>query len=140
MKSYSEKNLVCNSTICVVKPKVFNVSNQIILYMIVVENQSDVEFRVKWICFSCGRTCKSRRALYSHLSHCYWHSKFRTHIEDAPFYRRIPSKQLRYYYRNRPDLLKQRKERRKRMKDFGILKEYGKKRKIGGKKFPKILA
>ena len=107
--------------------------------MAISGNQYGTEFRVKWICFSCGRICKSRRALYSHLSHCFWHSKFRTHIEDAPFYRRIPSKQLRYYYRKRPDLLKQRKERRKRLKELGILKEHGKKGKTIGRKSPKTL-
>jgi hypothetical protein len=55
-----------------------------------------------WRCFSCGRVMKSRISLYGHLHHCYWYqSVFKTHIEDAPFYVKLTSKQLRYYRRNR---------------------------------------
>lgn len=96
-------------------------------------------FRVNWICFSCGRKLKSRRALYSHLQHCYWYAQFKDHIEDAPFYRVIPSKQLRYYYRNRPDLLKRRKERRKELKKLGEPGARGLDKDIKTRRIPKTL-
>jgi hypothetical protein len=85
------------------------------------EIEADKKIRPNWICFSCGRKCKSRRSLYAHLQHCYWYSQFKDHIEDAPFYRRIPSKQLRYYYNHRPDLLARRKKLRKEQKEPGGL-------------------
>ena len=77
-------------------------------------------FVIEWRCFSCGHKCQSRRALYSHLQGCYWYSVFKDRLEDAPFYKKIPSKQLRYYYRKRPEILKKRNKQRKREEELGI--------------------
>jgi hypothetical protein len=84
------------------------------------DNEDNEMFRVEWICFSCGRTLKNRFALYAHLKHCYWNSVFKDRIEEAPFYKRRSSKQLRYYYAHKPKILKKRKERRDREKKIGV--------------------
>lgn len=58
--------------------------------------------RVEWRCYSCGRTFPSNKSLKAHLTHCYWYQhEFKTHIEDAPFYKVMISRQLRYYRRNK---------------------------------------
>lgn len=102
--------------------------------------QDDEMFRVEWICFSCGRKLKNRLALYAHLKHCYWHTQFKDRIEEAPFYKRRSSKQLRYYYAHKPKILKKRKEWRDREKLAG----FGNFRKSipnsrGTKRFPNTL-
>ena len=67
-------------------------------------------FRPKWRCFSCGRVMKSRKALNGHLNFCYWYQKvFKHRIEEAPFYVETPSRQLRYYNRNRDKVNAQRR-------------------------------
>jgi hypothetical protein len=58
-------------------------------------------FKIEWRCFACGRRFRSKRSLYGHLNCCYWYKQFKDHIEDAPFYRETPTRQLRYYWRNR---------------------------------------
>lgn len=99
--------------IIIVKPKLFLHVHPISCMERVSKTQSYKKFRIKWICFSCGRKLKSRIALYAHLRHCYWYSQFKDHIEDAPFFRKIPSRQLRYYYRNRPKINKERNSLRR---------------------------
>ncbi len=105
----------------------------------VTKTQNNKKFRVEWICFSCGRRLKNKIALYAHLHHCYWYSQFKDHIEDAPFYRKVPSKQLRYYYRNRPKIIKEKRARRKREKNLGILGESARGDKPRLIKLPKTL-
>jgi hypothetical protein len=44
--------------------------------------------------------------LKNHLGKCYWYQEhFRGDIENAPFYRKLSSRQLRFYYRHRRELL-----------------------------------
>lgn len=78
-----------------------------------IKNSEDKDFKIEWRCFSCGSRWRSRKSLGGHLKNCYWHSFFKSHIEDAPFYREVPSRQLRYYHRNRKmirDKYKEKKE------------------------------
>ena len=73
---------------------------------------SESSIRVQYRCFSCGRPCKNKISLYSHLRFCYWHSVFKNDLTKAPFYQESPnSKQLRYYYRNRAEINKKSKVR-----------------------------
>lgn len=52
-------------------------------------------------CYGCGKVCRTKLGLYAHLRACYWFKHFENNIENAPFYQERPSKQLRYYWRNR---------------------------------------
>jgi hypothetical protein len=54
---------------------------------------------------------KSRRALYGHLQHCYWFNQFKDNIEAAPFFKKIPSRQLRFYWRNKKRINLKRKSK-----------------------------
>lgn len=122
-----------------VKPKLFLHVRHILFMERVLKTPDNKKFRVEWICFSCGRRLKNKIALYAHLRHCYWYSQFKDHIEDAPFFRKIPSKQLRYYYRNRPEVIKYKRAKRKLDKDNGISVNTGSLSKIKRIKLPKTL-
>ena len=70
----------------------------------------------KWRCFSCGRVLKSRYALYAHLTYCYWFQNvFKHRIQDAPFYVERPSRQLRYYHRNKDKIKAKKAEKAARV-------------------------
>jgi len=82
-----------------------------------VMNTKERPFKIEWRCFSCGRRFQNKNGLYSHLHTCYWFNhEFKTHIEDAPFYKEIPTKQLRYYWRNKKRILAGQKAKRERDK------------------------
>jgi hypothetical protein len=81
--------------------------------------KSEYAFKPEWICFSCGMRWKNKLALYAHLQHCYWHSQFKDRIEEAPFYKPTPYRQLRYYWRNKNKILGKLRRKRKQEKESG---------------------
>ena len=75
--------------------------------------REDEDFlRTEWRCFSCGRVFDNRHGLKVHLNSCYWYQEhFKDDIENAPFYRKLSSRQLRFYYRHRREVLVKRAAR-----------------------------
>jgi hypothetical protein len=68
--------------------------------------------RLEWRCFSCGRRFRNRHGLNIHLHKCFWYQNvYKDDITNAPFYKKPSSRQLRYYYRHKREVLLKRAAR-----------------------------